>query len=211
LYRPRWYWLDRAPRLLGHAALVCAACLAISLTAGCSNASQSTTTGIASSETTDVASAHMAGPPVEVHVPQSAVDAAPGSWDLSSPVSAVKSYLAWVTYADRIGQSTVASPTMSANEEVRVDSYIQFYLEKSRLIDQRLASITFGHASTGATSTLVPTNESWTYSYLSVAEGNAVVGGPYAASYDATYTVVERPDGSWVVDLVTAKARDAVK
>jgi hypothetical protein len=180
------------------------------VTAGCSSSAQNTTSG-ASSETTNATSAHMAGPPVEVHVPQSAVDAAPGPWDLSTPASAVRSYLAWVTYADRIGQSAVATRTMSANEEVRVDSYIQFNLEKSRLIDQHLASITFGQASSGATSTLVPTKEDWTYDYLSVAEGNAVVGGPYTASYDVTYTVVRQPDGSWVVDLVTAKARDAVK
>jgi len=153
----------------------------------------------------------MAGPPVEVHIPQSVVDAAPTPWDLSTPASAVRSYLAWVSYADRIGQSDVATPTMSANEEVRVDSYIQLYLEKSRLIDQHLASITFGHASTGTTSTLVPTKEDWTYNYLSVAEGNALVGGPYTASYDVKYTVVRQRDGSWVVDQVTAKARGSVK
>jgi len=153
----------------------------------------------------------MAGPPVDVHIAQSVVDASPRAWDLSTPVSAVKSYLAWVSYADRIGQSVVATPTMSANEEVRVDSYIQFYLEKSRLIDQHLASISFGTASKGATNTVVPTKETWTYSYLSVAEGNAVLAGPYTASYDVTYTVVKRSNGSWAVDLVKPKARGTVK
>jgi len=180
------------------------------MTAGCSRSSQSTTSGVGS-ETTSAMSAHMAGPPVEVHIPQSVIDAAPNRWDLSTPVSAVRSYLAWVSYADRIGQSTVATPTMSANEEVRVDSYIQLYLEKSRLIDQHLESITFGAASAGATNTLVTTKENWTYNYLSVAEGNAVVGGPYTASCDATYTVVRQRDGSWVVDQVTAKAIGTVK
>jgi hypothetical protein len=190
---------------------VCTIFVVLAVSAGCSSSAQKAAPSGASSETTDVTSSHMAGPPVDVHIAQSVIDAAPKAWDLSTPVSAVKSYLAWVSYADRIGQSVVATPTMSANEEVRVDSYIQLYLEKSRLIDQHLASISFGALSTGATNTVVPTKENWTYSYLSVAEGNAVLGGPYTASYDVTYTVVKRPNGSWVVDMVKAKARGTVK
>jgi hypothetical protein len=184
--------------------------IALLVTVGCSKGAQSVSSSPASTETTDVMSAHMAGPPAAVYIPQSAIDAAPAPWNLTTPESTVRSYLAWVSYADRIGQSGVATPTMSADEEVRVDSFIQYYLEKSRLMDQHLTSITFGTASTGATSTVVPTKEKWTYSYLSIAEGNAVVGGPYSASYDATYTVVKQAN-AWVVDSVAARPKGAVK
>lgn len=186
------------------------ALLAVALTAsGCSNGAKANGSS-SSSEATATMSSHMAGPAVEVHIPQSAVDNAPAPWDLRTPESAVRSYLAWITYAYRIGQSDVATPTMTAAEEVRVDSYNQLNLEKSRLIDQTLNSITFGGKSTGATSTLVPTKENWTYSYLSVAEGNKSLGGPYSVSYDTTYTVVKTARG-WVVDATTAKATGTVK
>jgi hypothetical protein len=205
------YPLARAARLAGIAALVGMICIALLATAGCSKGSQTAGTSAASSEATNTMSAHMAGPPVDVHIAQSVVDAVPAHWNLTTPESTVRSYLAWVTYADRIGQSAAATPTMSASEEVGVDSYIQYYLEKSRLIDQKLTSITFGSPSTGSTSTLVPTKEAWTYSYLSVAEGNAVLEGPYTASYDVTYTVVKQPGGTWVVDSVAAKSKGKVK
>lgn len=178
--------------------------------AGCSGAAQGAGGSGSSSETTATQGGHMAGPAIEVHVPQSAVDDSPAPWDLRTPESAVRSYLAWISYAYRIGQSVVATPTMSAADEVRVDSYNQFNLEKARLLDQTLTSITFGKASTGATSTLLPAKEEWTYSYLSVAEGNKVIGGPYSMSYDAVYTLVKTPRG-WVVDSVEAKPAGKVK
>ena len=196
-------------RAAGRILLVSALLAVILAAAGCSNGGRANGND-ASSESTASMSGHMAGPPVEVHIPQSAIDNAPAPWDLSTPESAVRSYLSWITYAYRIGQSDVATPTMSAVEEVSVDSYNQFNLEKSRLIDQRLNSITFGTESTGATSTLVPAKESWTYSYLSVAEGNKSLGGPYSVSYDTTYTMVKTARG-WVVDSTTAKARGTVK
>lgn len=180
------------------------------VTTGCSKSATPNGDG-ASSEATTTQSGHMAGPAVEVHVPQSAVDDSPAPWNLKTPESAVRSYLDWVTYAYRIGQSGVATLTMSATEEVRVDSYNQYNLEKSRLLDQTLKSITFGKVSSGATSTLLPAKESWTYSYLSVAEGNKVIGGPYSADYDTTYTLVKNDKGGWVVDSVAAKARGTVK
>lgn len=186
------------------------ALLAVILTAsGCSNGTEANVSS-ASSEATATTSSHMAGPAVEVHIPQSAIDNAPTPWDLGTPESAVRSYLAWISYAYRIGQSGVATPTMSAAEEVRVDSYNQFNLEKARLIDQVLTSITFGTASKGTTHTVVSTKESWTYSYLSVAEGNKSLGGPYSVNYDTKYTVVKTASG-WVVDSTVAKATGTVK
>lgn len=82
---------------------------------------------------------------------------------------------------------------------------------RSRLLEQKLESITFGNPSTGPTSTLLPAKESWTYSYLSVKKGNERRGGPYTATYDTTYTLVKNDKGQWVVDLVTAKAQGKVK
>jgi hypothetical protein len=196
-------------RVAGVALLVSALFAAVLASAGCSNGVQANGSG-ASSEATASTSGHMAGPAAEVHIPQSAIDNAPAPWNLSTPETAVRSYLAWITYAYRIGQSDVATPTMTAAEEVRVDSYNQYNLEKSRLIDQRLNSITFGTPSKGATSTLVPAKESWTYSYLSVAEGNKSLGGPYSLSYETTYSMVKTTRG-WVVDSTTAKANGPVK
>jgi len=196
-------------RVAGVALFVSALFAVMLASAGCSNGAQANGNG-ASSEATASTSAHMAGPAIEVHIPQSAVDNAPAPWDLRTPESAVRSYLAWISYAYRIGQSGVATPTMTAFEEVRVDSYNQFNLEKSRLIDQTLNSITFGAKSTGATSTLVPAKENWTYSYLSVAEGNKSLGGPYSVSYDTTYTVVKTARG-WLVDSGEAAPEGTLK
>jgi len=190
--------------------LVSALVGALLIATGCSKSTTPNGNGV-SSEATATQSGHMAGPAVEVHVPQSAVDDSPAPWNLKTPEAAVRSYLDWITYAYRIGQSGVATATMSAAEEVRIDSYNQYNLEKSRLLDQTLKAITFGKASTGATSTLLPAKESWTYSYLSVAQGNAVIGGPYSADYDSTYTLVKNSKGEWVVDSVAAKARGTVK
>jgi hypothetical protein len=152
----------------------------------------------------------MGGPPVDVNVTPEVLASDPKPPVLSTPESAVRSYLDWTSYAYRIGASAVATSTMTASEEVRVDAYNQLNLEKSRLIDQTLDSITFGAKSTGPTSTLVPAKEKWTYSYLSVAVGNKSLGGPYSVSYDTTYTVVKTARG-WLVDSVKATPLDPVK
>ena len=130
---------------------------------------------------------------------------------LTTPESAVRSYLDWVSYANRNGQSSLATATMTPSEGVHVDSYIQYNLQKSRLIDQTLTSITFGTPTVGSTSTLVPTKEKWTYRYVSIAVGNKLVGGPYTVDYDVTYTVVKSSNGDWLVDSVDAKASGTVK
>jgi hypothetical protein len=202
--------LPRLALRAGSLALACTICFAALAVAGCSGSTLATGSKTASKETTAGTSGHMAGPPVEVHISQETVNSAPAPWLLTTPESAVRSYLDWVSYAYRIGQSQVATPTMSAAEEVRVDSYNQYNLENKRLLDQTLKSITFGKQSKGATSTLVPAKESWTYSYLSVAEGNRRMGGPYSVDYDTAYTVVKTSRG-WVVDSVSAKALGPVK
>jgi hypothetical protein len=162
------------------------------------------------SEPTATVGAHMAGPVVDVKITQAALDSKPKPWVLTTPESAVRSYLDWTSYAYRIAQSDVATPTMSAAEEVRVDSYVQLNIEQSRVIDQVLGSITFGKQSHEGTKTLVPATEKWTYRYVSIETAGKVLEGPYSASYETTYTVVKSPAG-WVVDSVEAKASDEVK
>lgn len=192
------------------AGVVLLACAALLVIAGCSGGGSGSNAPAGSSTPTGGIGAAMAGPQVDVHISQQMMNAMPASRALATPQSAVQTYLAWTSYAYRIGESSVASFALGPDEDVRVDSYIQYNLEKSRLIDQTLTSISFGKASVGSTSTLVPTQEKWTYSYLSINTGNKVLGGPYQASYDATYTVV-KSGKDWLVYSVAAKAIGTVK
>jgi hypothetical protein len=184
-------------------ALCCLACVALLVVAGCSG-SQGTGTSTGSSDASPTVGAHMAGPAAEVHISQATIAARPKPWVLTTPESAVRSYLAWTSYAYRIGQSSFATATMSSYEEVRVDSYVQYNIQKKRLIDQTLSSITFGTPNIEGTRAIVPAKEQWTYRYVSIDTGNKTLAGPYSASYDTTYTVVKSGKG-WVVDSVKAK------
>ena len=195
-------------RFVGRVIPFCVAVATLLAMSGCSGGPG---TSAGSSDSSPTVGAHMAGPAAEVHVTQAAVDAKPRPWDLKTPESAVRSYLDWTTYAYRIGQSQFATPTMTPYEEVRVDSFVQYNIQQSRLLDQTLDSITFGTPSAGSTSTLVPAKEQWTYSYLSTDIGNKTLSGPYAVSYDTTYTVVKSSSGAWVVDKVEATPKGTVK
>lgn len=159
----------------------------------------------------DPRGARMAGPVVDVEVTRDAVESKPLPPVLTDPESAVRSYLAWTAYAYRIGQSQAAHPTMTAKQEVRVDSYVQYNLQQYRLLDQSLVSITFGTPIVEGDRAFVPVTESWAYRYVSATEAGRVLGGPYEASYEATYTVVSGAQGEWVVDEVEATTQDAVK
>jgi len=153
----------------------------------------------------------MAGPAVDVKVTQQALDSKPKPWVLSTPESAVRSYLDWVSYAYRIAQSNQAVPTMSAEEEVRVDSYVQYNLQQGRLIDQTLKSITFGKPSIEGSRATIPAKEKWTYRYVSINEAGKTLEGPLSASYDVTYTLMKNDEGVWVVDSVKAESQGKVK
>lgn len=148
---------------------------------------------------------------MEVRVSREALENKPEPWVLSTPEAAVRSYLAWTSYGYRIAQSDVATPTMTPYEGVRVDSYVQYNIQKNRLIDQTLEGITFGKSSVGTTSTLVPVKESWSYRYVSIETAGKTIGGPYSASYDATYTVVKSDTGDWQVDAAETTALGEVK
>ncbi len=178
---------------------------------GCSGGTEGANSGPGSVEATVAPGSGMGGPAVDVNVSQAVLDAKPKPADQTTPESAVRSYLDWTSYAYRIGVSAVATSTMTGPEDVRVDSYIQINLQRARLIDQALASITFGKPSVGTTSTLVPAKEQWTYSYLSIAIGNKVLDGPYTVAYDTTYTVVKDSKGVWLVDSVKATPLGPVK
>jgi hypothetical protein len=189
-------------------ALCCLAFVALLAASGCSGG-KSTSTG--SSQTSATVGANMAGAVTDVHVTAEALADKPQPWVLTTPESAVRSYLDWTSYAYRIATSDVASPTMGPDETVRVDSYIQYNLQKNQVIDQTLASITFGTPSVGSTSTLLPAKEKWTYRYVSIKTAGKTVGGPYSASYDTVYTVAKSATGVWQVFSVKATPQGTIK
>jgi hypothetical protein len=188
---------------LALAALACAA--ALLLLQGC------TGRGSEQADETDQQGAGMAGPVVDVEVTQAAIESTPTAPVLTSPELAVRSYLEWVSYAYRIGQSQVARATMTTAQEVHVDSYVQYNLQQSRLLDQTLLAATFGAPVIRDGSTLVPVKETWQYRYISATEAGTVLGGPYEVTYDATYTVVPSASGTWAVDAVEATTQDPVR
>lgn len=163
-----------------------------------------------STTATGTKGANMAGAQQDVFISQAAINARPVPWDLSTPQRAIASYLAWTSYAYRTATSSYATPTMGPDQGVRVDSYIQLNLQQSRLLDQHLDSLTFGTASKTGTSTLVPAKEKWTYSYLSIAKGAKVLGGPFSASYETTYTLSKTAKG-WVVMSIAVTPIGTVK
>lgn len=122
----------------------------------------------------------------------------------------MRSYLDWISYAYRIGSSEVATPVLSADEGVRIDSYIELNRQQGKRIDQQLTSISFGRQSADGTHTLVPTHEVWRYTYVSATDAKPI-GQSHQATYDATYTVIPVRSGVWVVDNVVAKPLGEVK
>lgn len=191
--------------------VVCSVTVAIALSAvvGCSSGGTDAAGG--TSEATGTAKGH--GVVVTVRVTPEMLATKPASLVLKTPELAVRSYLDWISYAYRIGDSDVAKPVMGAMEEVRINSYVQLNLqEHNRVIDQRLESIEFGTPiSRDASTTIIPAKEKWVYSWVSVQEAGKVIGGPFMASYDTTYTVVRKSGTEWVVDSVQATKLDSDK
>jgi len=134
----------------------------------------------------------------------------PDSADLSTPESAVRSYLDWVSYSYRIADSSIATPTQTPYQIVRTDAYNQLQLQKQRLLDQRLSSVTFGKPSVKGTSATLTAQEKWSYRYVSIKEAGKTLEGPFTASYKTTYKLV-KGDGGWQVDDVEVKALGEVK
>ena len=134
----------------------------------------------------------------------------PAPADLESPKSAVVSYLDWTSYAYLVGNSDVASTTMSAKEEVRVDSYVQLNKEQQRRISQVLVTFKPRAANIEGTRATLGADESWEYRYLS-ADGSRAISETYTASYETTYNVVLIRPKTWIVDSVEARALGEVK
>lgn len=144
----------------------------------------------------------------------SSVDAAgdavePARWNLATPESAVRSYLDWVSFSYRMANSEVATATMTPDESVRVDSYIELNRQKGQGIEQTLESFEVRSATRNGETAVVTAQETWRYRYFSLGT-LAYVSETLAASYDTTYTVI-RQDGGWVVDRVEAAAEGKVQ
>ncbi|MDO8847857.1 MAG: hypothetical protein Q7W51_05675 [Coriobacteriia bacterium] len=162
-------------------------------------------------ETTEPVGMSMAGPVVDVNVSEEALASEPEAPDLSTPEAAVRSYIDWTSYAYRTAQSQAALPTMSTYQEVHVDSYIQYNIQKSRLLDQTIVELEFGEITVEGDTATVPVKEAWKYSYVSIEEAGEVIGGPYEIEYDAVYSLLKTESGDWVVDSVDATALGEVQ
>lgn len=135
----------------------------------------------------------------------------------STPEAAVRSYTEWISYAYNILDSEVATQTMTPEEGVRVDSYIEFNRQQGRAIEQKLTSFEvkgtkkLPSAGKKGASAKVVTFERWRYRYIDT-KTRTYVSPLYTASYDATYTVALDPKGGlWRVDRVDVESRGPVK
>lgn len=188
--------------------LCLAAILAVSL-AGCSKSGGSQEPSGTAGDTRQ--GYGMGGVKQDVIVTKAALDDRPAAWVLKTPESTVRSYLDWISYAYRIGQSDLASATMSPKQMVRVDAYTQYNLQKEQLIQQKLDSLTLGKPVIKGSKAIVPAQETWSYRYVSLKEAGKVLSGPFQASYDSTYTLVNGPKGGWIVDSVQVAPKGEVK
>jgi len=132
----------------------------------------------------------------------------PAPWDLSTPELAVRSYLDWVSFSYRMANSDIPTATMTPEEGVRVDSYIQLNRIDGKGIEQILEAFEVVSVSEETSSAVLTARESWRYRYFSL-ETLEYVSEERMASYDTTYTLVPGV-GGWVVDLVEATAEGEV-
>lgn len=187
-----------ARRLALTAFLLAVALATTGLLAGCCE-----TTGGAGGSSGGTASA-FDGTPITAPV-------VPPAPDLSAPLPAIRSYLAWATFAYRMANSEIASLTMTPYEGVRVDSYIQLNREKGRGLEQELVDFkpVEIEASRTADGAVYTASETWKYRYFSLEEKRYLTPW-YTTSYETTYSVVAT-EGVWRVDFVEATALTPVK
>ncbi|MDO8950831.1 MAG: hypothetical protein Q7V61_10030 [Actinomycetota bacterium] len=132
----------------------------------------------------------------------------PAAPSLKTPTSAVESYLDWISFSYRQMDSDLASATMTPDELVHVDAYVQFNLQKERGIEQELLNLKVRSVSEESTRAIVAASEEWRYRYF--ARTTLLYDGPERlVSYETTYTLV-RSDGAWLVDAVEATAAGEV-
>lgn len=152
----------------------------------------------------------MGGVDQSVAILESTLKDQPELWDLSTPESAVRSYLDWVSYAYRVTESDAASQTQSAYQLVRTDAYIQANIQEQRLLDQTLTSLKLGKPSIEGSAAVVTADEVWSYRYVSIVEAGETLSGPHTAHYKTTYTLVQNENG-WVVDDIKVEATGDVE
>lgn len=127
---------------------------------------------------------------------------------LTNPEAAVRSYADWIGYAYRVLDSDVATRTFTPNEEVRVDSYVQYNLMEGRAIEQHLQRSDYERVKPSSEGTVtLAGSEYWLYRYIDP-QKQSYLTAPLEASYEITYTVVRQDDGRWLVDKVRAKLLD---
>jgi len=134
---------------------------------------------------------------------------APRPHDLGTPESAVRSYLDWISYSYRLADSSIPTATMTPEEFVRVDAYIQFNLMDGKGIEQSIENMEVRSVSEEATTAVVTAREDWTYRYFSL-DTLTYLTEPLAVSYETTYTLV-KGDSGWLVDRVEASAQGELR
>lgn len=130
---------------------------------------------------------------------------------LTSPRTAVYSYLVWVSYAYRILNSEVATQTFTPDEEVRVNSYVELNKEAGKALEQTPTALNIKSVRTAGNTSTVVASEKWQYRYINTKTG-AYSTPQYTISYDTTYTVVFDPKSRlWRVGSVDALPLGKVK
>lgn len=127
---------------------------------------------------------------------------------LSTPEDAVKSYLDWISFSYRTGSSEISSPTMTPEEGVRVDSYIELNRQKGQFLDQSVAKFKVRDVKIKGKKATVTASEDWVYRYVVIV--NSKPGPKLNASYETTYTLKKQGE-NWVVESVEASATTPVK
>lgn len=113
----------------------------------------------------------------------------PTSLDLSTPEASVRTYLEWTSFSYRMANSEIATPAMTAEEWVGVDSYIEKNRQENKAIEQSLASFEIRSNTTKESAATIAATEDWDYRYFSL-DTLAYVSDPLTASYETTYTLV---------------------
>jgi len=125
----------------------------------------------------------------------------PENTDLSTPESAVRTYLDWISHAYRIKNSHVAWDYMTSWEFVRVDAYMQKNLAAGRGIDQQLTAFDITQVTGSETTKSVDTYEGWTYRYFG--SDGEYISEELTATFTNRYTVVRDAQRNlWLVDKV---------
>lgn len=169
-------------------ALVLALLVVGALLGGCKAASSGTS---GSSKSASTSTAEKAAAPVFPPPPM-----------MRTPQTSVYSYLLWISAAYRVLDSDIATPAFSANQEVRVNSYVEYNRQKSQAIEQTLTAFAVRSVTTKGSVATVAVNESWAYRYIDTATDTYKTPA-MTASYATTYTVVKGATG-WLVDSVEA-------